>query len=257
MSDQFNAQQPGDNRFAPPSQSTPQPDQQAPGSTPSFGQPGPYGQQSTPAYGQQSEQSPYGQSTPDFGQQAQQPAYGQQSNDQYGQQASNDQYGQQASNDQYGQQASNDQYGQSSYGQQPGGDQFAQQPAYSQQPSYGVPSTEQYGQPSYGQASYGQSQDAYGANAYGQAAYGQTPAKGGSGLAIAAIVLGAVPFVMFGWGFLLSIGAIIMGHIAAKRNPQKKTMGLIGAGLGYAGLALAIGFLIFTIVSWTSYFNSL
>ena len=154
-----------------------------------------------------------------------QPDYGQQP---YGAPA---QYGQPG--EQYGQPTSDysqptDPYG-TPYGaapQQP----FGQQP-YGQQP-YGAP------------AKYGQPGTPF--NAYGQPAYYSVPPEP-KGLSIASLCCGIAAFVGLGFFVLPQIAAVILGHMALKREPSGKGMAIAGLVLGYAGIALTI--LVFVIIA--------
>ena len=145
-------------------------------------------------------------------------------------------YGQQPT---YGQQPPA--YGdQPTYGQQP--PTSGEQPAYGQQPGYGQP-------PAYGQApAYGQP-PAYGQAGYGQQpGYGQAPPRGGSGLAVAALILGILALITF-WtvigGVVLGLVAVILGFIArskAKHGAGGGGMALGGLITGLLGIVLGIGF---------------
>jgi hypothetical protein len=151
---------------------------------------------------------------PDYGQ-----PQGQQQDQQYGQQ-----YGQAAPG--YGQPAGP--YGTASYGSTPYGAGYGapgQQPylAPGQQP-YGVPG-QQYGQPA---GPY---------NAYGQAAYYGAPAES-KVLSIASLCCGIAVFIGFGFFILPQIAAVILGHMALKREPSGRGMAIAGLVLGYLGLAL-------------------
>ena len=147
------------------------------------------------------------------------------------------------------------------YGQQPpsygqhsassGQPAYGQQPSYGQQPpSFGQQSPDQgqaWGQPGYGQPAYGQP-------GYGQPGYAQ-PTRGGSGLAVAALVLGILAllsFITIIGGIALGLVAVILGFIA--RGKARAGTGS-GSGLALGGiitgligmlLALAFGaFLVF------------
>ncbi|MDN4643795.1 DUF4190 domain-containing protein [Arthrobacter sp. PsM3] len=149
-----------------------------------------------------------------------------------------------------------------------------EQPGYGQQP-YGTPgqSGEQSGQPAagYGQpaseysqpaAGYGQPADAggtpygaapqqpYGAppqygqpgspfNAYGQPSYYGVPPEP-RGLSIASLCCGIAAFVGLGIFLLPQLAAVILGHLALKREPSGRGMAIAGLVLGYVGIALTI-----------------
>ena len=120
-------------------------------------------------------------------------------------------------------------YGQQPYGQQPYGGQ-AQQP-YGQQ-QYGAPV--QYGQPG---SPF---------NAYGQPAYYGVPPEP-KGLSIASLCCGIAAFIGLGFFLLPQLAAVILGHMALKREPSGKGMAIAGLVLGYVGIALAL--LVFVIIA--------
>ena len=79
--------------------------------------------------------------------------------------------------------------------------------------------------------------------------YGQTqPSRGGSGLAITALVLGVLA-LLSSWtvvgGILLGLGAVILGFIALSKIRQGraggKAMAIIGIITGALGLVIAVG----------------
>lgn len=78
-------------------------------------------------------------------------------------------------------------------------------------------------------------------------AYAAAPRRG---LSITAMVLGIVGIVgMIYGGFMLSIGAIIFGHIGRKKEPAGRGMALAGLVTGYIGAGCSIAFaLIFVLV---------
>ncbi|MET1063915.1 MAG: DUF4190 domain-containing protein [Arthrobacter sp.] len=106
------------------------------------------------------------------------------------------------------------QYGQQPYAQQP----YAQQP-YGQQPQYGQPGTP--------------------FNAYGQPAYYGVPPEP-KGLSIASLCCGIAAFVGLGFFLLPQLAAVILGHMALKREPSGKGMAIAGLVMGYVGIVLAI-----------------
>ena len=111
---------------------------------------------------------------------------------------------------------------QQSYGQQADGAQS--QPPYGQQP-YGVPA--QYGQPG---GPF---------NAYGQPAYYGVPPEP-KGLSIASLCCGIAAFIGLGVFLLPQLAAVILGHLALRREPSGKGMAIAGLVLGYVGIALTI-----------------
>jgi hypothetical protein len=168
-----------------------------------------------------------------------------------GQQPYGQQPGQPAGQQPYGQQPGQP-AGQQPYGQQPG--QPAGQQPYGQQP---------YGQPALGQSSspyppiYGESgrtpyapgQAAYGQpspyaqpgshNAYGQPAYYGVPAAPKS-LSIASMCCGIAALIGFGFFLLPQLAAVILGHLALRREPAGRGMAIAGLVMGYVGIALTI-----------------
>jgi hypothetical protein len=110
-------------------------------------------------------------------------------------------------------------YGQQPYAPQP----YGQQP-YGQQP-YGAPP--QYGQPGTP------------FNAYGQPAYYGVPPEP-KGLSIASLCSGIATFLGLGSFLLPQLAAVILGHMALKREPSGKGMAIAGLVLGYVGIALTI-----------------
>jgi len=125
--------------------------------------------------------------------------------------------------------------GQTQHGQTPYG-----QTAYSQ-PAYGQPA-DQYGQtPSpypqpYGQQ-YGQAPSPYG-QPYGQPGYYGTPEP--KGLSIASLCCGISIYIGFGFILLPQIAAVVLGHMALKKEPSGKAMAIAGLVMGYVGIALTV-----------------
>lgn len=100
-----------------------------------------------------------------------------------------------------------------------------------------------YGQPAspYPQQ-YGQPASPYG-NAYGQPAY-YAPAEP-KGLSIASLCCGIAVFVGFGFFVLPQVAAVILGHMALRKEPSGKGMAIAGLVLGYVGIALTVIVIIF------------
>ncbi|MGJ3190718.1 DUF4190 domain-containing protein [Paenarthrobacter sp. FR1] len=108
---------------------------------------------------------------------------------------------------------------------------------YSQQPPspYGQPPSP-YQQQAFGQQPYGQPQ-----SPYGQPAYYAMPTQP-KGLSIASMCCGIAVYVGFGFFILPQIAAVILGHLALKREPAGKGMAIAGLVMGYLGVALTIIF---------------
>ena len=92
---------------------------------------------------------------------------------------------------------------------------------------------------------------AYGSPAYGSPGYAVAPANG---LSIGAMVTGIVGVLasLVSLGFLPALAAVIMGHIAQKRQPYAKPFWLTGIITGYVGVGISLltglFFLFFVIV---------
>lgn len=108
--------------------------------------------------------------------------------------------------------------------QQPYGQQFYGQQPFPQQ-SYGAPA--QYGQPG---GPF---------NAYGQPAYYGVPPEP-KGLSIASLCCGIAAFLGLGFFLLPQFAAVVLGHLALRREPSGKGMAIAGLVLGYVGIALTI-----------------
>ncbi|WP_309107895.1 DUF4190 domain-containing protein [Arthrobacter sp.] len=138
-----------------------------------------------------------------------------------------------------------DSSGSHAYGQTPYGQSQHDQPTYGQ-PAYGQPAN-QYGQtPSpypqpYGQQ-YGQAPGPYG-QPYGQPGYYGAPEP--KGLSIASLCCGISIYIGFGFIILPQIAAVVLGHMALKKEPAGKGMAIAGLVMGYVGIALTVVFLIF------------
>ena len=118
------------------------------------------------------------------------------------------------------------------FGQEP----FTQQP-YWQQP-YGGQAQQPYGQQPYGApVQYGQPGTPF--NAYGQPAYYGVPPEP-KGLSIASLCCGIAAFIGLGFFLLPQLAAVILGHMALRREPSGKGMAIAGLVLGYVGIALAL-----------------
>lgn len=62
------------------------------------------------------------------------------------------------------------------------------------------------------------------------------------GLSLASMICGiaGVFLSLFSAGFLPSLAAVILGHIASKRQPQARALSLTGLITGYIGLGISI-----------------
>lgn len=140
-------------------------------------------------------------------------------------------------------------YGQQPYGTQgQTGEQYGQpEPGYSQPAEpYGTPYGTPYGaapQQPVGQQPYG-APPQYGQpgspfNAYGQPSYYGVPPES-KGLSIASMCCGIAAFVGLGIFLLPQLAAVILGHLALKREPSGRGMAIAGLVLGYVGIALTI-----------------
>lgn len=101
-----------------------------------------------------------------------------------------------------------------------------------------------YGQPPspYQQQAFGQSSPYGQSNPYGQPAYYAMPNQP-KGLSIASMCCGIAIFVGFGFFILPQIAAVILGHLALKREPAGKGMAIAGLVMGYIGVALTVVFI--------------
>ena len=151
---------------------------------------------------------------------------------------------------------------QQGYGQQPYGTPDQADGEYGQpvsdysQPAdpYGKPA--QYGQQPYSQQPYGQ--QPYGAppqygqpgtpfNAYGQPAYYGVPPEP-KGLSIASLCCGIAAFVGLGFFLLPQLAAVILGHMALKREPSGRGMAIAGLVMGYVAIALTVLVIVLIVV---------
>ena len=60
------------------------------------------------------------------------------------------------------------------------------------------------------------------------------------GLSIASLCCGIAAFIGLGFFLLPQLAAVILGHMALKREPSGKGMAIAGLVLGYVGIALAL-----------------
>ena len=71
-------------------------------------------------------------------------------------------------------------------------------------------------------------------------AYGPYVPQPPKGLSITSLILGIVGVVFCGTLFLVSVAAIVTGHLAAKRQPYAKGMWLTGLITGYVGAGIGL-----------------
>ncbi|WP_209561678.1 hypothetical protein [Frigoribacterium sp. PvP032] len=107
---------------------------------------------------------------------------------------------------------------------------------------YGVPQQQQYGAPQQQQLPYGAPQQPYAAAYSPYAAAGATrPSSVLSILSLVGSLVGVLAvLVTFGAGVVFSIAAVVLGHIASRREGHARRLWLPGIIVGYAGIALAV-----------------
>ena len=76
----------------------------------------------------------------------------------------------------------------------------------------------------------------------GQPGYVPQPAGPPQGISIASMVCGIVGllFTLFAFGFLPALAAVILGHIAQRKQPYAKPFWLTGIITGYVGVAISL-----------------
>ena len=139
-----------------------------------------------------------------------------------------------------------------SYGQQGRqyGEQYGQHSQqYGQQPYHG----RQHGQ------QYGQQYNPQYSGPYGQP-YAGMPVQP-KGLSIASLCCGIAVYAGFGFILLPQIAAVILGHMALRREPSGRGLAIAGLVLGYIGLALTVLALVglamlFSVAATSSYTNA-
>jgi hypothetical protein len=69
-------------------------------------------------------------------------------------------------------------------------------------------------------------------------------------LSTTSLALGAAGLV-FGWALLgvPSIAAVVLGHLAHRREPEGRTLATTGLVLGYVGIAASLGIAIVVVLS--------
>ena len=100
----------------------------------------------------------------------------------------------------------------------------------------------------------------------GYAAYQQQPASAGASAATTSTtrstwslisgIVGLVVSVFVGWGFPLSIVAIVLGFGARRREPGARGRALTGLVTGFVGLACSIGWLAYSVVVIIGYVST-
>ncbi|MDQ0240916.1 DUF4190 domain-containing protein [Arthrobacter bambusae] len=135
-------------------------------------------------------------------------------------------------------------YGQPQPQQPQGGPAQYVQPPYGQQPAspYGQPASPYGQQPPQGPPGYGQP-----ASPYGQPAYYGMPVEP-KGLSIASMCCGIAVFVGLGFFVLPQIAAVILGHMALRKEPAGKGMAIAGLVLGYLGIVAVTIFWVFVAI---------
>ena len=136
----------------------------------------------------------------------------------------------------------------SSYGTQ--GPDIPAPPLYDP-PQYNTPpggqpgdAGQQYSQPAspYGQQygyQYGQQYSQGYASPYGQPSYyGAVPQP--KGLSIASLCCGIAVYLGFGFFILPQLAAVILGHLALRREPSGRGFAIAGLVMGYLGLVLTV-----------------
>jgi hypothetical protein len=81
-------------------------------------------------------------------------------------------------------------------------------------------------------------------------AYAPAPAGPPQGLSLASMITGIVGVLLsfFGAGFLVSLAAVITGHMAQRRQPHAKPLWLTGIITGYVGLGINLIWGIFILI---------
>ena len=76
-------------------------------------------------------------------------------------------------------------------------------------------------------------------NAYGQPAYYGVPSAPKT-LSIASMCCGIAALVGFGFFLLPQLAAVILGHLALRREPAGRGMAIAGLVMGYVGIAITV-----------------
>lgn len=99
-------------------------------------------------------------------------------------------------------------------------------------------------------------QGAYGQPGYPPPAYGAPPTGPPQGLAIASMVCGIVGLLFFGFGLLISVAAVILGHLAQQRQAYARGFWITGLITGYVGVGLALIVGIFFLFFFVAVFSA-
>lgn len=137
-------------------------------------------------------------------------------------------------------------------------------PSYGQQAhqygeQYGQQYSSEYGQQPYYGRQYGQQYNQQYSGPYGHP-YTGMPAQP-KGLSIASLCCGIAVYVGFGFILLPQIAAVILGHMALRREPSGRGLAIAGLVMGYVGLALTVLALVglamlFSVAATSSYTNA-
>jgi len=142
-------------------------------------------------------------------------------------------------------------------GDEPTPDTHDQPPSYSTQ-GPDIPAPPLYDPPLYNPAQYSQPASPYGqqygyqygqqySSQYGQqypSPYGQPSYYGAApqpkGLSIASLCCGIAIYLGFGFFILPQLAAVILGHLALRREPSGRGFAIAGLVMGYLGLVLTV-----------------
>ncbi len=132
-------------------------------------------------------------------------------------------------------------------------------------PPVAVPRPDPYAQPGAYAApppGYAQPQPGYqqAPPAYGQPGYAYQPVAAGpaQGLSLASMITGiaAVLLSFAGFGFLPAVAAVILGHIAQRRQPYARALWITGLITGYVALGISLITGIVALVFFIAAFSS-
>jgi len=76
----------------------------------------------------------------------------------------------------------------------------------------------------------------------GAPAYAPVPAGPPQGLALASLItgIGSVLLAFIGIGFLPAVAAVVLGHLAQRRQPYARALWITGLVTGYVGLGISL-----------------